>query len=1011
MRKRRQKQDHRRKSTIRPVPAIFTAIFLTCPVPLLAAETSPLHPVPAGDLADALRRLALDSGRNLLVISDEVRGRTTGGSREGAAIEDALTQILKGTGLGFRLLPNGAISVFPLADRHARADAPAPAEPPPGPLHEIQSLEIFADRFPDPAARFAWNETGPAVLLTPGDIARAPDGTVAEALARLPGIGVALTTLDHYLGGVDTAARGQGGFVSIRGMDSEYNVTLINGVNAAQSMPYSRQMSLSLMPPQGLSGIVVRKTSGADMDGDAIGGTIDFRTPTAFDSDRPFTRITTQGQIADRALDYHLDAGGGGVQVETSQRPGPAVGIYLTGYYDQRNFTTSELDWQSGDFGYRLSDGRGNSAQGLSPGSNLVLGAVNPQFTTGTIERYGGNASLDWRGDNNSAYWRGTYGYASTRQNIYQIGLQSRGLVSATPLPGGQVLHETTDAQLHYWFETNPELAELVTQTVGGTSRQGSVTADYSAFFSYGQNSKPDHIETSWGVENPSDNTTYIGALGTPLTLSWSGRYPVPALTAAQRAMIADPSSYRVHNQGELNSMESTQRKGGARFDVTVETNAGILDRVRFGGKYVASRRAISDRDWNVPLFARGQTLADVTLSGAPVITRTLPAVIPGRYSFPVPLLDGDRLLAAALARRPALSPDEENGNSMDGTETVAAGYAMAGLRIGALEILPGVRFESSTIGTRFWDAGAPDPLRHHWGTSHTAYDELLPSLFINARPTEDLLLRAGIWTSYARPAFFQLGGGTQTSVSPDGGVTIAEGNPHLRPVEATNFDLAAEWRGPKGGHLSVAGYLKQMSHYLYNSGDSYLTGTTTNLGSLSISRPENGGSARVLGVELAASQTAVWAPPPFDGLGIAGNITLQNSAAHLNDPLLGRTNPMQGTPGMLANLSLFLERDGLMACLSWRYSGAYVEQYGEWGSGYFGTAMNGSALNKWVHPSDSLDVTIRYRLSPSVEVSAAAANLLGGDAYYSTIGRTSGTVAQIINAGRVFRSGLIVTF
>lgn len=64
-------------------------------------------------------------------------------------------------------------------------------------------------------------------VLSPETIERAPDVNIAEALARLPGVSV-------FNGGqgntnsvfVDIAGRGQGNYVSLRGMAAEYNSTL-----------------------------------------------------------------------------------------------------------------------------------------------------------------------------------------------------------------------------------------------------------------------------------------------------------------------------------------------------------------------------------------------------------------------------------------------------------------------------------------------------------------------------------------------------------------------------------------------------------------------------------------------------------------------------------------------------------------------------------------------------------------------------------------------------------------
>ncbi|MBW8859122.1 MAG: TonB-dependent receptor plug domain-containing protein [Caulobacter sp.] len=98
---------------------------------------------------------------------------------------------------------------------------------------------------------------GATNVLSADQIQRNPDQNVVDALARLPGVSVSPTDNmgspsqgNHH--GVDAAGRGEGSFVSLRGLNGAYNVNLLNGVNAAQGMPYSRQIELSLLPPVGL---------------------------------------------------------------------------------------------------------------------------------------------------------------------------------------------------------------------------------------------------------------------------------------------------------------------------------------------------------------------------------------------------------------------------------------------------------------------------------------------------------------------------------------------------------------------------------------------------------------------------------------------------------------------------------------------------------------------------------------------------------------------------------------
>jgi outer membrane receptor protein involved in Fe transport len=94
---------------------------------------------------------------------------------------------------------------------------------------------------------------GTTAVLAPEDLVRQPNVSVVDALARVAGISVSPTDFfgtpssgNH--GGLDGAARGGASFVYVRGLSGSYNVNLINGANAAQGMPYSREIQLDLLP-------------------------------------------------------------------------------------------------------------------------------------------------------------------------------------------------------------------------------------------------------------------------------------------------------------------------------------------------------------------------------------------------------------------------------------------------------------------------------------------------------------------------------------------------------------------------------------------------------------------------------------------------------------------------------------------------------------------------------------------------------------------------------------------
>jgi len=101
------------------------------------------------------------------------------------------------------------------------------------------------------------------------DIGKMPDRNIAEALQRIPGVSIA-------------RSKGEGTFVTIRGIADNLNVTLINGQTIA-SAGDGRGIDFSSMPASMISAIEIYKTPKAsDIEG-SIGGTINIITSRPLD--------------------------------------------------------------------------------------------------------------------------------------------------------------------------------------------------------------------------------------------------------------------------------------------------------------------------------------------------------------------------------------------------------------------------------------------------------------------------------------------------------------------------------------------------------------------------------------------------------------------------------------------------------------------------------------------------------------------------------------------------------
>ena len=869
---------------------------------------------------------------------------------------------------------------------------------------------IYANR--DKAITAQMKATNTITALSKEDLDHTAVHNVAEALGTLPGVNV-MQTGSSYFGGADGASRGEGMFVSLRGMNSEYNVNMINGVTVAQGMPYSRGVQLHLLPPSGLQTIVVNLTSTADMDGDAIGGTVDFRTPTAFNfTGASHASISLSGRLESRARDYGLDGQGGGIAGEYARKFGTdgQFGVYVSAFYDVRNYANSAMQGvtaaqNDGGWDYLVTNSSGASYPGVDKLANMTQTGIDVGASTGSTERWGGNVSLDWNVDDSlSLYLRASYAKADTTQNStlseYVSSGKSHNQVAGTDRYALSVDQIST----RVWYETNPEKADLATLTFGGAKTAGAWTFSPSIYYSVGNNDRPNHIEASARI-NQSDNynhgsTRPLGGLS--MGYDHDG-FPIPQMTSvifddlnnANTAVLARRSGQRTEGY-------SGQEKGGVKLDAQYDAdNGGALQYIKTGFKYTTSHRRVTNRDWTNGYIANSMGVGGATWASLGLATDYYDSVFPGVYNWRLPKVNEGVLTSLFYKYKTDASFDtcasrfenNWNCNTQKGNETVSAAYVEADYKFGALEVLPGIRYEGTRIDNTYWviptENGAE--VDGHFDKNRTTYSKVLPSLFLNYRPDSNAIYRASVWTSYTRPPFVQLAGGSRKSVSADGTTVITLGNPNLKAIDAVNVDASAEWTSSAGGHAMIAAYHKDLANYIFDNGSNYLNGAQLVEGKVYTTMPVNGGKGTVDGIQLQLRQKFRDLPSWMSGFGASMNATRQWTRVDLgHDYGSGQIKPMQNAPEWMANASVFYEKYGLSLDLNVNYAGRYLSTY----------ALIGGQ-DVWVKGARRVDLHAGYKFNDHVKLDLSVANLLKDYSYWSHVGKETYAISDIVDTGR----------
>lgn len=860
------------------------------------------------------------------------------------------------------------------------------------------------------------------------DLGRLPDANVADAISRVPGVNVIVNQ--------DT---GEGEYVTIRGLSGTYNAVTVNGVRVAQTDPGSRDVSLTVLPPNGLAAIRVSKTLTPDMDGDAIAGTIDFRTPTAFDFSKPtILRAYASGGLNGRAHSAGEDAESYQGQLDFGKKFGDGWGFFVTGYYGVSHGNGQETE---NDGEWEPHKWRKDSQEPIDE-RNMHLPGIDLDYRRLKQTRYGGNFSLDYHGDKLELYvrgqiarqeQRGTNDYTDYRNRptprLVQKNIDDTSLLQPAQMVNGQIVRNGSTYKTYGYTtgqivdqdrdglitdldrKTNglwslagrsgvwsPEAFQFarsmgtinLNQTLGTVETGGRWESDrlklvFSGSYSGGSRENPDNYSIGYNC----DKCTFpLNATG----LDWVSndpRFPHASMPAYAEFVEHDPSLLPFDGASHSRDKQ-TDNRFAFKADLTYEVG-GVLDYVQAGVKWLRSKRRYD----YTPLYDgdfSGTPLDGKNLAQSGLIDKEVTSIISGEYYYGA-VYNPTAVIAAINAAQKA------NGSGVDetdlvqddksGRETIWAGYALAKFGGERLGFIAGARLEHRKIHNVFW---SDDGDNSGFASTDSNNTQFLPSLTATFRPNEKLVVRGALWTGYSPPEYGYLSSG-QTVTRDEGNneiIAISRGNPDLKPAKSYNADLSLEYYPDAQSLVSVAGFYKHIDNFIFTNG-SQVNADTQN-GTIEISQPKNGEKAELYGVELNLIRSFQGLPAPFDGFGFAGNLTLQHSSAETGiDYRKGRPIWLINTPNILYNAALTYQKYGFEAKISYNYRGKFIE------------SLRDNAVDKWVQHNRSVDLHTRYNINEHLAFDFDVGNLLDDWKYYTTKGDNPSYQKDYMEPGRTY--------
>lgn len=725
------------------------------------------------------------------------------------------------------------------------------------------------------------NTDGQVDQVRSDDVGRLPDQNVAEALRRLPGLSVAND-------------QGEGRYLTVRGVSPDLlNVTL-NGQTAAGPEPESRQVKLDDIPSALIGAVTVVKTLTPDMDANAIAGSANIETLSAFDRNRTFGNL--RGAYGYNDINgenpYEFDASFG-----TIFGPDRQFGMVLAVNFSSRILGSENLQ-------------AGGSREEVN-GFDVPLEYTIREYVT-ERERAGAVANFDWRpSDRTRAFLRliySSYGDSEARPG-FSLELDEDEITNQTATSGDFAEADSVRA-----LRSRTEDTSTFTASVGAEFEIGESELNIEATFSRADKKDPNRDE--WIFEG--------GGV--------SGAYDLRGelFRFSPDASAFDASEYEFAETSYENRT-AVEDLYQARIDYRMPLAWGDDSSLKFGAKIV-DREKSSDTD---AVIYDGFAGPDLTLDM--VQGSDIKSIFDGRYPFG-PTISRPAADAFFAANEALFEIDEEGtiGDSLASDylikERILAAYVMATLKMGDWTVIPGVRVEqteSEYAAKAVLDTYTLADVDNDYDTfGSQSYVDWFPGVNVRYDVGENLVLRGAVTTAIGRPNYEQLAPITVVNTADN---EVSLGNPDLEPLRSTNLDAAVEYYLGDRGILSAAVFYKAIDNPIYFA-------TTTETGTFGgqalvdaeVTRPVNAEKATVSGIEFNAQYELSFLPSPFDGFSVGASMTFVDSEAEGIPGRVGETLPLANQSDRVASAQLSYEKGNFSGRVAYTHRSSYLLEPGE---------------------------------------------------------------------------------
>ncbi len=841
-----------------------------------------------------------------------------------------------------------SMAVLTMAGSVAYAQQAAPAKDEP---QKLETLEITGIRKGiESAISVKKNSDNIVESISAEDIGKLPDNSIAESLARLPG-----------LAAQRVAGRAQ--VISVRGLSPDFATSLLNGRELV-STGDNRSVEFDQYPSELLASVLVYKTPDAGLVGQGLSGTLDMQTV------RPLN-------FANRVVSFNVRG--------TNNSLGGAANASATGYRASASYIDQAANRT---FGFALGYARQES-----PIQENQVGTYEP-----------------WKTDSRPGLPAGTFstdGFKALRRTGETVrdGVMatlefrpSKSWTSVVDLFHSQAKGTDTanqwevNTQYNGDFPCKPACVWTPTVNANNTLTGGSLSSTYPLVRGM-YNTRDDKIDAfgwnnkfKFGAVSVNADVSYSKATRKEINLENNTQLlPSKQLDTLNIAFRTDGFSQfsaqrdysnpanlfltgTIYGSGYGKTPSVTDELTSLKLTGSIPAPAmlgKIVSDIEVGLNYSDREKVKRQPEGGIDLGPQGNTaigsqfqygLVDLSFAGLGKIP-----------SWNVP---------GAVAQYMKFNPVDNLNylipKAWNVSEKVTTGFVKANLdgQFGSASIRGNVGLQiqntDQSSDSRYFDGSQPAGSQVRPYSLGKSYNDVLPALNLVFQLADDQTVRFAAARQIARPRVDQLRSSLEFGISNDGVPGGGGGNPQLDPWRANALDLSWEKYFGTKAYIAAAAYYKDLRSYIYTQSRTYdfsalTAGVTrpplprTNFGEFTA--PFNGKGGKLQGLELTASLPLRMLAPALDGFGVQFSASFNDSNIKIKDPesassVGGGDISLPGLSKTNYNLTAYYEKSGFEARLSHRQRSDFIGEIGN---------FNGARTLRYVVGESILDAQVGY--------------------------------------------------